>query len=62
MAAALSLAYFFQAHADGNITGSVFGKNTGEPIDFASVVLVNPETGVPSGIGTMTDEAGIFKI
>ena len=35
------------AYADGNITGTVFNKNTSEPLDFATVVLVNPETGIP---------------
>ncbi len=50
------------ALADGNITGSVFNKNTSEPIDFASVVLVNPETGIPLRTGTTTDENGSFVI
>lgn len=31
------------AYADGNITGTVFNKTTSEPLDFATVVLVNPE-------------------
>ncbi len=50
------------AYAGGDITGSVFSRNTSEPIDFVSVVLVNPETGVPMRIGAMTDENGVFVI
>lgn len=50
------------AYADGNITGSVFNKNTSEPIDFATIVLLNPETGKPLPIGTMTDENGRFVL
>lgn len=36
------------AYADGNITGTVFNKTTSEPLDFATVVMVNPETGARS--------------
>lgn len=50
------------AYADGNIIGSVFSKNTSEPIDYANVVLVNSETGTPLPIGAMTDENGRFII
>ena len=49
-------------YADGNITGTVFNKPTSEPLDFATVVLVNPETGAPLPIGTTTDENGAFII
>lgn len=49
-------------YADGNITGTVFGKGTSEPLGFANVVLVNPETGVPLPIGSMTDVNGMFVI
>ena len=49
-------------YADGNITGTVFNKPTSEPLDFATVVLVNPETGAPLPIGTTTDENGMFII
>lgn len=35
------------AYADGNITGTVFNKTTSEPLDFATVVLVNSKTGAP---------------
>ena len=50
------------AYADGNIRGTVFSKNSTEPLDFVSVQLVNPTTGVPMQIGTMTDENGTFVI
>lgn len=59
---AASLLIAGNAYADGNITGSVFNKNTSEPLGFASVVLVNPETGVPLQIGAVTDENGAFVI
>lgn len=50
------------AYADGNITGTVFNKTTSEPLDFATVVLVNPEKDAPQPIGTTTDENGMFII
>ena len=50
------------AYADGNITGTVFNKTTSKPLDFATVVLVNPETGAPLPIGTTTDGNGVFII
>ncbi len=58
-------AYFLKvccAYADGNITGSVYNKNTSEPLGFATVALVSPETGKPLQIGAMTDENGDFVI
>lgn len=48
--------------AAANITGMVFSKSSSEPIDFATVVLINPETGKPLHSGTMTDEKGMFLI
>lgn len=50
------------AYADGNITGSVFNKDTAEPLDFVTVALVNPETSAQLPIGCMTDENGRFVI
>ena len=50
------------AYANSNIRGTVFSKNSAEPLDFVSVQLVNPETGVPLQIGTLTDEKGVFVI
>ena len=37
-------------------------KDTSEPIDFASVTLVDKETGAFTRLGTMTDENGNFMI
>lgn len=59
---AASLFFSGSVFADGNITGSVFNRSTSEPLDYATVVLVNPETGVPLLIGTTTDENGSFVI
>lgn len=49
-------------YADGNIRGTVFSKNSSKPLDFVSVVLVDPETGRPLQTGAMTDENGAFLI
>lgn len=62
IALAASLLIAGSAHADGNITGTVFSKNTSEPLDFATVVLIDPDTGSPLQIGTTTDETGLFTI
>lgn len=62
VALAASILIVGSAYADGNITGTVFNKNTSEPLDFATVVLVNPETGTPLQTGTTTDENGSFVI
>ncbi|MDE5739680.1 MAG: carboxypeptidase-like regulatory domain-containing protein, partial [Bacteroidaceae bacterium] len=59
---AVSLLIAGSAYADGNVTGTVFNKGTSEPLDYATVVLVNPETGSPLPIGTTTDENGVFVI
>mgnify|MGYP002625244425 CR=1 FL=1 len=50
------------AFAAGNIVGAVYDKGTAKPLDYASVVLVNPTTGAPLSIGAMTDESGKFVI
>lgn len=49
----LALGFFVSGsvYADGNIVGSVFNKSTSEPLDYATVVLVNHEAGVPLLIG-----------
>lgn len=49
-------------YAEGKITGTVFNKNTSEPLDYATVALVSPETGEQLSIGTTTDESGVFVI
>ncbi|MDE7412900.1 MAG: TonB-dependent receptor [Muribaculaceae bacterium] len=48
------------AYADGNIIGRVINKVTGDPIDYATVVLLNPETGAQLPHITMTDDKGSF--
>lgn len=50
------------AFAAGNIVGAVYDQATAKPLDYASVVLVNPKTGAPLSIGAMTDESGKFVI
>lgn len=48
------------ALAAGDITGKVINKETGDPMDFVTVQLVNAATGKPLPIGTNTDENGVF--
>lgn len=55
----LCMAYF-HALASGDITGRVFNKETGEPMDFVNIQLFNAKTGKPLPIGTSTDESGAF--
>lgn len=50
------------AFADGTITGKVLDGGSGNPLDFASVQLVNATTGKPLTIGTTTDEKGMFTL
>lgn len=45
--------------AEGTITGSVYNKDTGDPIDFATVQLLDNK-GKPLSIGTETDLEGHF--
>lgn len=59
---AVSLIFTGIAYADSNITGTIFNKGTSKPLDFATVVLMNPETGKALPIGAMTDEKGMFII
>lgn len=62
IALAASMLVAGSAYADCNISGEVFNKSSSEPLDFATVVLINPETGKPLQFGTMTDENGAFSI
>ena len=48
--------------AAGNITGKVINKETGEPMDFVTVQLLDAKTGKPLPIGTATDENGFFTL
>ena len=50
------------ALADGNVTGTVFSKETNTPIDYANVQLVNAVTQKPTTYGTQTDDNGNFTI
>lgn len=52
----------FISFAKGNITGKVFNKSTGEPMDFVTIQLFNEKTGNPLPIGTATDEDGYFVL
>ncbi len=52
----------FYALANGDITGKVLNKETGEPMDFVNVQLFNPQTGKALPIGTNTDENGTFTL
>ena len=60
--AALLLASTATALADGDITGKAINKTTGEPIDFATVQLINAKTGKALPIGTNTDADGCFTL
>ncbi len=57
----ISMASFY-AFANGDITGKVLNKETGEPMDFVNVQLFNAKTGKPLPIGTNTDENGLFVL
>lgn len=48
------------ALADGHITGSAINKNTGDPLDYATVSLTD-RTG-KFVTGAVTDEAGVFTL
>lgn len=50
------------AYAVGDVTGKVINKETGEPLDFATVQLLNANTKKPLPIGTNTDEEGQFTL
>ncbi|MCH5240032.1 MAG: TonB-dependent receptor [Muribaculaceae bacterium] len=47
--------------AKGNISGKVFNKSTGEPMDFVTVQLLDAK-GKPLAIGTATDLDGSFVL
>lgn len=50
------------ATAKGTISGTVVNKDTGEPMDFVNVQLVDAKSGKPLAIGTSTDENGQFVL
>lgn len=47
-------------YADGTIKGNAINKATGEPLDFATVQLIDASTGKALPIGTNTDDQGYF--
>lgn len=50
------------ALADGVISGSVVNKDSGQPMDFVTVQLIDAKSGKPLPIGVSTDEEGHFKL
>ncbi len=50
------------AFADGTITGKAVSKETGLPLDYATVQLIDKATGKPLTIGTTTDDDGNFTL
>lgn len=61
--AILSTSHFLFAQRSGNgkITGTVVDEATGDPIEYATVALNDPETNSPLD-GTVCDEKGKFSI
>ncbi len=47
-------------YAEGTLSGRATVKETGEPLDFANVQLIDAKTQKPLTIGTMTDAEGRF--
>ena len=56
------LAISLCAGAKGSISGKVVNKETGEPMDFVNVQLIDASSGKPLAIGTSTDEEGNYVI
>lgn len=50
------------ASAKGNITGTVVNKESGEPMDFVNIQLIDGKTNKPLAIGTSTGDDGIFTL
>ena len=50
------------AFAKGDITGTVINKQSGQPMDFVTVQLIDAKTNKPLTIGTNTDENGRFTL
>ncbi len=48
--------------ADGSISGKVVNNETGEPIDFVTVQLIDAKTNKPLSYGAQTDENGLFVL
>lgn len=50
------------ALADGTITGTVYSKESGQPLDYVAVQLIDAKTSKPTTYSVFTDEAGVFTI
>lgn len=50
------------ALADGNISGKVINKDSGDPMEFVTVQLVDASSGKPLAVGTNTDLDGTFVL
>lgn len=48
--------------AKGTITGTVVNKETGEPMDYVNIQLIDGKTNKPLPIGTYTGDAGEFTL
>ena len=48
--------------AKGNISGVALAKETGDPVAFATVQLIDAKTGKALAIGVNTDEEGRFTL
>lgn len=59
--ASAAMAFPLLSMADGQITGTAISKQSGEPMDYATVQLLDSK-GKPLTIGTMTDDAGHFVL
>lgn len=62
MGVAVMLTVTLCAAAKGNISGTVVNKETGEPMDFVNIQLIDAKSGKPLTIGTSTDEEGKFML
>lgn len=62
LSAVLSLTLPVCAWADASVSGTAINKETGAPIDFATVQLLDADTDKALPIGVNTDENGRFTI
>lgn len=50
------------ASAKGTVTGTVVNKESGDPMDYVTIQLVDEKTGKPLTVGATTNENGKFSI
>lgn len=50
------------ASAKGTVTGTVVNKESGDPMDYVTIQLVDAKTGKPLTVGATTNENGKFSI